>query len=80
MKYHWEKNHKANRNHYICEIIDTLNDHPNPIYSRYFDGTQAKALEFFLKDRKIQEYMGKDSERYKVTMRANSIVLNWLID
>lgn len=47
MKYVWQRINKANHNHYICEVFCKTNPSDTPVWKRYFDGTQAKALEHF---------------------------------
>ena len=79
-KYVWQDLNKANRNHYICEVRDTLNPSMSPVNSRYFDGTQAAAIAFFMKEKDIVKYIDREDGRYSVTMRANSITLNWKND
>lgn len=82
MKYVWQRLNKANKNHYICEVRDTLNPKDSPIWSGYFDGTQAQALRHFMQQRHVKRHMNKvmdnGEQRYSVTVRANSIQLNWL--
>lgn len=73
--YVWQELHKANRNHHICEVFDTLNPSDSAIHSRYFDGTQSAALKFFASLPEFKKYMGND--RYDVVVRANSITLNY---
>lgn len=73
MAYVWQRLNRANHNHYICEITDNN----QIIHSRYFDGTQAAAIAFFMRDEKISRYLKMDSDRYVISMRGNSIQLNW---
>lgn len=63
---------KANHNHHIVEVTDTLNPGDNPIYKDYFDGTQSAAIEYFKKSEKLKKYR---ISRYLIIMQTNSIVL-----
>lgn len=64
---------KGNRNHHICEVNDTTNQAGSEIYSVYFDGTQAEAIEHFIAHKKLQAYA---REGYRIVMSTNSIVLH----
>ena len=61
-----------NKNHYICEVTETCNG--GMIMSRYFDGTQAEAVEYFLTQDCITKYVGR--ENHEVYMRSNSVDLS----
>jgi hypothetical protein len=61
------------RNHYICEVWDTVNPTSNPTQSRHFNGTQTQALKFFKAVPVIKKYL--KNPLYNVYVRANSIDL-----
>ena len=61
------------KNHYICEVFDTVNPTTSPTQSRYFDGTQAQALRYFKAVPVIKRYL--KNPLYNVYVRANSINL-----
>ncbi len=64
-----EQHRIKNRNHYICDVTTKIER--AVIYSCYFDGTQAQAIEYFRKHRRIKVYIKENV--YAVSMRANSI-------
>ncbi len=67
------KNRQANKNHFICTVVDTLDN--RTIISRYFDGTQAQAIKYFKSLDKIKQYMGQES--YVIHIRSNSLTIGF---
>lgn len=76
-----ERNRQANKNHYICSVVDCTNEMlgvtitDKTVFSRYFDGTQAQAIKHFKSLDKIRAYMKQDC--YSIHIRANSLTIGW---
>ena len=66
------------KNHYILTITNELGcakrgTEPREVLSRYFDGTEAQAKKYFLKQPAVKKYLKHDG--YLVSFRANPVTL-----
>ncbi len=68
------KNRQANKNHYICSVVDIIN--PGTVYSCYFDGTQVQAIKHFKGLDKIKKYL-KFKDSYVIHISANSLTIGF---
>jgi len=75
------KSRQANRNHYICSVVDNTSAMlgetiaNKTVFSCYFDGTQAQAIKYFKSLEKIRAY--RKQSCYNIHIRANSLTIGF---
>jgi len=67
------ENRKANKNHFICNVVDIVN--PGTVFSRYFDGTQVQAIKYFKSLKRIKAY--RKQSCYKIHIQGNSLTIDF---